>query len=58
MGVTNGRKKLGSIFVVAAGNGGSQDDCNYDGFANSVYTLTIGMRGNTYEDVFLLTLLL
>ena len=41
-GTTNGRNKLGSIFVVAAGNGGSQDDCNYDGFANSVYTLTIG----------------
>ncbi|RDD47637.1 Proprotein convertase subtilisin/kexin type 7 [Trichoplax sp. H2] len=41
-GVTNGRKKLGNIFVVAAGNGGTLDDCNYDGFANSVYTLTIG----------------
>uniref|UniRef100_A0A7N6B9Y5 P/Homo B domain-containing protein n=1 Tax=Anabas testudineus TaxID=64144 RepID=A0A7N6B9Y5_ANATE len=34
---------FGSIFVVASGNGGQYDDnCNYDGYANSIYTITIG----------------
>ncbi|XP_071806358.1 proprotein convertase subtilisin/kexin type 7-like [Asterias amurensis] len=42
-GVTAGRKGLGSIFVVASGNGGrNEDNCNYDGYANSMYTVTIG----------------
>ncbi|XP_035678736.1 proprotein convertase subtilisin/kexin type 7-like [Branchiostoma floridae] len=42
-GVTGGRQGYGSIFVVASGNGGSAgDNCNYDGYANSIYTVTIG----------------
>ena len=29
--------------MVASGNGGTHDDdCNYDGYANSPYTVTIG----------------
>uniref|UniRef100_A0A7N8WWR0 Proprotein convertase subtilisin/kexin type 7 n=1 Tax=Mastacembelus armatus TaxID=205130 RepID=A0A7N8WWR0_9TELE len=42
-GVIAGRRGFGSIFVVASGNGGQYDDnCNYDGYANSIYTITIG----------------
>lgn len=42
-GVIAGRKGFGSIFVVASGNGGQfRDNCNYDGYANSIYTVTIG----------------
>ncbi|GLD68055.1 proprotein convertase subtilisin/kexin type 7 isoform X1, partial [Lates japonicus] len=42
-GVIAGRRGFGSIFVVASGNGGQFDDnCNYDGYANSIYTITIG----------------
>jgi proprotein convertase subtilisin/kexin type 7 len=41
-GVMTGRHGYGSIYVVASGNGGGIDNCNYDGYANSIYTLTIG----------------
>ncbi|XP_078388718.1 proprotein convertase subtilisin/kexin type 7 isoform X2 [Cetorhinus maximus] len=42
-GVMVGRRGFGSIFVVASGNGGQyEDNCNYDGYANSIYTITIG----------------
>ncbi|XP_060901607.1 proprotein convertase subtilisin/kexin type 7 [Labrus mixtus] len=42
-GVIAGRKGFGSIFVVASGNGGQyNDNCNYDGYANSIYTITVG----------------
>ncbi|RUS80156.1 hypothetical protein EGW08_012079, partial [Elysia chlorotica] len=42
-GVDFGRGGFGSIFVVASGNGGENfDNCNYDGYANSIYTVTIG----------------
>ncbi|XP_022061499.2 proprotein convertase subtilisin/kexin type 7 [Acanthochromis polyacanthus] len=42
-GVIAGRRGFGSIFVVASGNGGQyNDNCNYDGYANSIYTITIG----------------
>ncbi|KAF9165300.1 pheromone processing endoprotease, partial [Actinomortierella ambigua] len=42
-GVTNGRGGLGSIFVFATGNGGrSGDNCNFDGYTNSRYTVSIG----------------
>lgn len=42
-GVIAGRRGFGSIFVVASGNGGHyNDNCNYDGYANSIYTITIG----------------
>ncbi|KAJ2434002.1 pheromone processing endoprotease, partial [Coemansia sp. RSA 2440] len=42
-GVQNGRNGLGSIFVFATGNGGgSGDNCNFDGYTNSIYTISIG----------------
>lgn len=42
-GVIAGRKGFGSVFVVASGNGGQyNDNCNYDGYANSIYTITVG----------------
>ncbi|NXX57544.1 PCSK4 convertase, partial [Scopus umbretta] len=38
-----GRGGLGSIFIWAAGNGGiNYDNCNCDGYANSIYTLSVG----------------
>jgi hypothetical protein len=41
--MTKGRGGLGPIYVWAAGNGRAQgDNCNYDGWANSRYALTIG----------------
>ncbi|XP_010168765.1 LOW QUALITY PROTEIN: proprotein convertase subtilisin/kexin type 7-like, partial [Antrostomus carolinensis] len=43
-----GRRGFGSIFVVASGNGGQHsDNCNYDGYANSIYTVTIGAVDET-----------
>lgn len=40
--VLQGRGGLGSIFVWASGNGGrEQDNCNCDGYTNSIYTLSI-----------------
>ncbi|KAJ1521904.1 hypothetical protein ONE63_002240 [Megalurothrips usitatus] len=42
-GVTEGRGGKGSIYVWASGNGGTfHDNCNCDGYVNSVYTLAIG----------------
>ena len=42
-GVMNGRGGRGSIYVFAGGNGGNRDDiCTYDGYSNSIYTITIG----------------
>ena len=41
-GVTRGRGGKGSIFVWASGNGGRHvDDCNCDGYTNSIFTLSI-----------------
>ncbi|CEH15607.1 probable kex2-endoproteinase of late golgi compartment [Ceraceosorus bombacis] len=41
-GIQNGRGGKGSIFVFAGGNGGASDDqCNFDGYTNSIYTMTI-----------------
>jgi subtilisin-like proprotein convertase family protein/endonuclease/exonuclease/phosphatase family metal-dependent hydrolase len=41
--VTNGRAGKGAIFVWAAGNGDDADDnANYDGYGNSIYTIAIG----------------
>lgn len=40
--VENGRAGLGTIYVLAAGNGNHNgDNCNYDGYTNSIYSLTI-----------------
>ena len=42
-GVQNGRNGKGSIFVFAAGNGAlSEDNCNFDGYTNSIYSITVG----------------
>ncbi|KDR13521.1 hypothetical protein L798_11434, partial [Zootermopsis nevadensis] len=41
-GVTKGRSGKGSIFVWASGNGGRDyDNCNCDGYTNSIWTLSI-----------------
>lgn len=42
-GVQSGRSGLGSVFVFAAGNGAaSEDNCNFDGYTNSIYSITVG----------------
>lgn len=42
-GVTEGRDSKGAIYVFASGNGGARgDNCNYDGYTNSIYSITIG----------------
>ena len=42
-GVTNGRGGKGAIYVWAAGNGREENDnSNYDGYANSRYTIAVG----------------
>lgn len=42
-GVQNGRQGKGSIFVFAAGNGAFRgDNCNFDGYTNSIYSITVG----------------
>ena len=42
-GAVMGRGGLGSIYVYASGNGASLgDDCNFDGYANNIYTIPIG----------------
>jgi kexin len=42
-GIQNGRNGLGSIFVFAAGNGAHREDnCNFDGYTNSIYSITVG----------------
>ncbi len=41
--VQKGRGGKGNIYVFAAGNGnGAGDNCNFDGYTNSIYTVTIG----------------
>ncbi|KAJ1723468.1 pheromone processing endoprotease [Coemansia erecta] len=42
-GVERGRQGRGSVFVFATGNGGAAgDNCNFDGYTNSIYTISIG----------------
>lgn len=42
-GTNDGRDKKGAIYVFASGNGGHLgDSCNYDGYTNSIYSITIG----------------
>ncbi|RIA85868.1 peptidase S8/S53 domain-containing protein [Glomus cerebriforme] len=42
-GIKDGRGGKGSLFVFASGNGGANDDnCNFDGYTNSLYTITVG----------------
>jgi len=55
-GVQQGRGGKGSIFVFAAGNGAMfGDNCNFDGYTNSIYSVTVGAidrQGNhpTYSE--------
>ena len=42
-GIQKGREGKGSIFVFASGNGAVYDDnCNFDGYTNSIFSITIG----------------
>ncbi|VUC22212.1 unnamed protein product, partial [Clonostachys rosea] len=41
--IQEGRDKKGSIYVFASGNGaGHGDNCNFDGYTNSIYSITVG----------------
>ena len=40
-----GRNGKGSIYVFANGNGGPNDDCGADGYASSIYTISVGAMG-------------
>nr|XP_055104239.1 proprotein convertase subtilisin/kexin type 4 isoform X4 [Symphalangus syndactylus] len=43
LGVTKGRGGLGTLFIWASGNGGLHyDNCNCDGYTNSIHTLSVG----------------
>lgn len=45
--VQQGRGGKGSVYVFAAGNGAASDDnCNFDGYTNSIYSITIGAIDN------------
>lgn len=47
-GVNVGRGGKGSIWLWAAGNGGDvQDNSNYDGYANSIYTIAVAALNDT-----------
>lgn len=47
-GIKNGRDGKGSIYVFATGNGAiSGDNCNFDGYTNSIYTITVGALDHT-----------
>lgn len=42
-GIQEGRSKKGAIYVFASGNGGRYgDSCNFDGYTNSIYSITVG----------------
>lgn len=45
-GVTQGRGGKGVIYCWAAGNGGVHDHSNFDGYANSRYTLAFGAHSD------------
>ncbi|KAJ3505487.1 hypothetical protein NM208_g16188 [Fusarium decemcellulare] len=48
--IQKGRSGLGSIYVFASGNGaGSGDNCNFDGYTNSIYSITVGAVDRTGE---------
>ena len=41
--IQNGRGGKGSVYVFALGNGAlSGDSCNFDGYTNSIYSITVG----------------
>ena len=40
--IQNGRGKKGNLYVFASGNGGVyEDNCNFDGYTNSIYSVTV-----------------
>lgn len=42
-GIQEGRDGKGAIYVFASGNGGRfSDSCNFDGYTNSIYSITVG----------------
>lgn len=41
-----GRQGLGNIYVWASGDGGEDDDCNCDGYAASMWTISINSAIN------------
>jgi len=43
---SQGRGGLGSIYVWASGDGGHNDDCNCDGYAASMWTISINSATN------------
>lgn len=45
-GVNEGRRGLGNIYVWASGDGGEDDDCNCDGYAASMWTVSINSAIN------------
>ena len=45
-----GRNGLGNIYVWASGDGGEDDDCNCDGYAASMWTISINSAINTGEN--------
>ncbi|KAK3583785.1 hypothetical protein CHS0354_022825 [Potamilus streckersoni] len=45
-GVTTGRSGKGAIFTWAAGNGDEDDNCNGDGYVNSIYTIGVISLGS------------
>lgn len=46
MSVSQGRRGLGNIYVWASGDGGGEDDCNCDGYAASMWTVSINSAIN------------
>ena len=50
---TTGRNGLGRVFVWAGGNGAqSEDNCNFDGFANSRFAIAVGALADTAQPAF------
>lgn len=45
-GANLGRNGRGSIYVWAGGNGGTSDNANYDGYANSRFTISVAASTN------------
>jgi subtilisin-like proprotein convertase family protein len=48
-GVTNGRGGRGAVYTWACGNGGTNDNANYDGYANSRHTIAVAASGGAGE---------
>lgn len=44
--ISQGRNGKGSIYVWASGDGGPTDDCNCDGYASSMWTISINSAIN------------